>query len=176
MSSVLPPRRPIVLKASRDTVVLLAAVGAMTLALAYSVHNRPAPAPPAQTTAGEWAGQLAELPSPQAAAPAPAEPLSSDALTVPKAAMALPVPPRTPAAVVAAKPRACDGAPCPALPAAKTAAALPAAPSRRPAAPPAPLREATLVETLNPLNHLPAVVTRPFASAGDTIAAWVKRF
>ncbi len=177
MNSVIPPRRPIVLKASRDTLVLLAAAGAMTLALAYSVHNRPVAEGPSttQASAGEWAGQLAELPPTQAAAPAQTEPLSSDALTVPKAAMALPIAPR---AALPAKPRTCDSAPCP-LPAKTTAAAgTPMALPRRATNPSAParLREASLVDKLNPLNHLPAAVTRPFASASDTIVGWVKRF
>ena len=176
MSSELPPRRPIVLKASRDTLVLLAAAGAMTLAIAYSVHNHPAAEGPnmAQVTGGEWAGQLAELSPNAVAAPAPSEPLSSDALTLPKAAMALPTPPK---AVTSTKSRTCDGVSCPAT--SKTIAANAAvAPPRRiaAAAPPAPLREASLVEKLNPLNHLPAAVTRPFASASDTIVGWVKRF
>ena len=176
MSPVLPPRRPIVLKASRDTLVLLAAAGTMTLAIAYSVHNRPVSESQGteQVAAGEWAGQLADLSPSQAAAPAPAEPLSSDALTVPKAAMALPVAPRP---ALSARPRACDGTPCP--PSVKAASGAAAAPTLRRqavAALPARVREASLVERLNPLNHLPAAVTQPFASAGDTIAGWVKRF
>ena len=176
MSSVLPPRRPIVLKASRDTLVLLAAVGAMTLAIAYSVHNHPAAGGPSteQVAVGEWAGQLADLSPSPVAAPAPSEPLSSDALTLPKTAMALPAIPK---AVTSTKPRICDGVSCPTI--AKTIAGNAAvAPPRRiaAAAPPARLREASLVEKLNPLNHLPAAVTRPFASASDTIVGWVKRF
>lgn len=172
--SAVPPRRPIVLKASRDTLVLLAGATALTLAIGYSVHSRPTPDPAVttveQTAAGEWAGQLAGLPP--AAKPNPSEPLSSAALTVPKAAMALPAPPRAapPAAATAVKPRLCDGTACPP---AKLAAA-PAAAVRRPA--PAPVREASLMERLNPLNHLPDMVKRPFASAGDTIAGWAKRF
>ena len=192
MSPVVPPRRPIVLKTSRDTLVLLAAASAMALAIGYSVHNHTVsddPQPIEQTVAGEWAGQLAALAPTETAAPAPA-PLSSDALTLPKAAMALPVSPRPTANAV--KPRLCDGVPCP--PAAKastTAAAVPgglptaAAPGQthRPAVATRPhsVREAGLMERLNPLNHLPDVrlpdvVRRPFASAGETIVGWVKRF
>ena len=174
MSSVVPPRRTIVLKADRDTLMLLAAASGLALAIGYSVHSHPAPQDQGQAieqAAGEWAGRLAELPPPAAINPA-VEPLSSDALTVPKAAMALPVAPR-PAA--SAKLRICDGALCPA--AAKVATNAAPAPIRRPAAPRAhPLREASLMDRLNPLNHLPEVVTRPFASAGDTITSWVKRF
>ncbi len=83
MSSVLPPRRPIVLKASRDTLVLLAAAGAMTLAIAYSVHNRPVAEGPstAQARRASGPGSSPSSPPTQAAAPAPTEPLSSDALT-----------------------------------------------------------------------------------------------
>lgn len=176
MSSVPPPRRPVVLKASRDTLMLLAAAGAATLALAYSVHNRPAPdAPQGQTTeqaaAGEWAGQLAELSPTQAVAPEPAEPLSSAALTVPSAAMALPAPPKT-----AAKTRSCEGAACAiAKPAAVPMPARRAQASAAPASP-KPVREASLLARLNPLNRLPDMVKRPFASAGNTIAGWVSRF
>ena len=178
MTTVPPPRRPVVFKANRDTLVLLAAATAMTLALGYSVHNHPpvesrdrAAEPPA---VGEWAGELADLSPSQTTVAAPAEPLSSDALTLPKAAMALPVAPRPPAP---AKPRSCDGVPCPSP--AKVAAVSSTTPPARQPAPavhPAQVREATLVERLNPLNHLPEVVTRPFAVAGDTIVGWVKRF
>ena len=122
MSSVLPPRRPIVLKASRDTLLLLAAAGAMTLAIAYSVHNHPLSDGPGteQVADGEWTGQLADLSPNQAATPAPAEPLTSDALTVPKAAMALPAapkatPPAKPAPAKARPVRAPPG-PSPSLP------------------------------------------------------------
>ena len=96
MSPVLPPRRPFVLKASRDTLMLLVAAGAMTLAIAYSVHNRPALQSPVaeQTAVGQWAGQLADLTPQQTTSSAQAEPLSSDALTLPKAAMALPAAPK----------------------------------------------------------------------------------
>ena len=191
MSSVLPPRRSIVLKANRDTLVLIAAASAMTLAIAYSVHTRPAPATlqrqtggttTEQAAAGEWAGQLADLSPSQVASTTPAERLSTAALTVDKAAMALPAAPR-PAAVLLAKPRICDGAPCP--PPAKAAVAGTAAPAlgaaaatppRHPSAGAPPAREASLVEKLNPLNHLPEMVKRPFASAGDTIAGWIRRF
>ncbi len=172
--SAVPPRRPVVLKASRDTLVLLAGATALTLAIGYSVHSRPATdtafATAELTAAGGWAGQLAEL-SP-AAKPNLGEPLSSAALTVPKAAMTLPVPPRIASSTTAAavKPRLCDG---PACPPAKPAAA-PGAAVRRPATP--ALREASLMERLNPLNHLPDMVKRPFASAGDTIVGWAKRF
>ena len=110
MSVVPPPRRPIVLKASRDTLVLLAAASAVTLAIGSSVRSHSAaPQDPhaQQVVAGEWAGQLAELSPDQTTAPTPVEPLTSDALTVPKAAMALPLAPRP---ALPAKPRACDGA------------------------------------------------------------------
>lgn len=181
MSSLVPPRRTIVLKTSRDTLVLLAAASAMALAIGYSVHNRPpADATPAseQVAAGEWTGQLASLAPSEAAKTAPAEPLSSDALTVPKAAMALPAPPRP--ATAPAKPRLCDGLPCP--PPARTAAAATVigapAPARKPtgATHPQPIREAGLMDRLNPLNHIPDMVKRPFASAGDTIVGWVRHF
>ena len=178
MSSVPPPHRPFVLKTSRDTLMLLAAAGAMTLALAYSVHNRPAPdASQGQTTdqaaAGEWAGQLAELTPNQAIASAPAETLSSAALTIPSAAMALPVAPKS----AVAKPRPCEGTACPTV--AKLATVpVPARRAVASAAPASskPVREASLLTRLNPLNRLPDMVKRPFASAGDTIAGWVSRF
>lgn len=88
--------------------------------------------------------------------------------------MALPVAPKT---LPSIKPRTCDGGSCPTS-AKVTAASATAAPPRRiaAAAPPVRQREASLVEKLNPLNHLPAAVTRPFASASDTIVGWVKRF
>ena len=177
MSSVVPPRRPFVLKASRDTLVLLAAATGLALAIGYSAHNRPMPDIAKQATeqavAGEWTGQLAALAPTDATATAPSEPLSSDALTVPKAAMALPTPPRP----ATPKPRPCDGASCPTP--ARTAGAVTATPTpnrRAPAPHLQPVREASLMERINPLNHLPDVVKRPFASAGDTIAGWVRRF
>ncbi len=184
MRPVLPPRRSIILKANRDTLVLIAAAGAMTLAIANSVHTRPAPATlqgqtggttTEQAAAGEWAGQLADLTPNQVASTAPAEPLSTAALTLDKAAMALPASPR-PAPALPSKPRICDGAPCPPPVKAAAAGTAAAAPPRHPPAVTPPAREASLVEKLNPLNHLPEMVKRPFASAGDTIAGWVKRF
>ena len=192
MSSVLPPRRTIVLKASRDTLVLTVAAGAMTLAIAYSVHTRPAPATlqgqnggtAEQAAAGEWAGQLADLSSNQGTLTTPTERMSTATLTVDKAAMALPAAPR-PVPALSTKPRTCDGSPC--LPSTKAAttgsttiAVAPAlgvaTTSLRRAPAVAAARQASLVEKLNPLNHLPEMVKRPFASAGDTIAGWVKLF
>lgn len=179
MNSVMPPRRPIVLKTSRDTLMLLGAASALTFGIAYSVHSHPAPVaserPASVGASGQWAGQLAELSPNQAAAPASTEPLSSAALTVPKAAMALPVAPRSVASP--AKPRTCDGGPCPPQAKASTSPVSAASTRRTVSATTSTrVREASLVERLNPFTHLPDAVRRPIASAGDTIAGWVKRF
>lgn len=173
--SVVPPRRFVTLKADRDTLWLLVAASGMTLALAYAVHNRPAAAVASmeQVAIERWAGELASPQPSGAASPATPEPLSSAALVVPKAAMVLPAVPAITVAPFPARLRPCERAPCGAP--VKVAAAVPA-PAQRAATPSRPTREASLADTLNPLNHIPDLVKRPFVTAGDTIAGWVRRF
>lgn len=159
--------RTIVLKMRRDTVVLLVAVTATTVALSSAIHSRPA----RQTAVSQqhWTGQLADV-APAEAPRADVEHLTSASLVVPTSELALPqVPVR---ALV--RLRGCDGQICaPRVPTPvrrpETASAHRAGPRH---APP------SLMSRLNPLNHLPDVtrISRPFAVAGDTVSGWFRRF
>ena len=182
---ILPTRRIVVLRASRDTLTLIACTIGVTLALAYAVRQHPAsvaatPAPALQV----WAGQLAEV-SPDPAVPLRPEPMTSESMVVPKAAMVLPPaqplphpPGRTP----------CDGAACsakvsgvPVPPARQRVAALdPAAAPKlgaEPAQPARPPRDKRIgLSDLNPLHHLPDAVRKPFSYAGNKISGWIDWF
>ena len=184
MSNLASASRTVVIRASRDTLSLVAAASAMTFALAYAIHTKhdrliPAPLPALETRAPEpqqdWAGHLAEL-APATAA-APSEPMSSAALVVPKAQLALPPLPK--ASTKSMRPCPPDAS-C--VPIAKAPTSSPAAPPRRLVAAADKANAAdkpgkTLVGMLNPLNHLPdmTAVGRPFASAGGAVAGWFKR-
>ena len=171
-------RRTVVIKASRDTLLLIACAVSATLAISYAVHTRPASvsvaevAPPQQ----EWAGTLADVTT-QSKSVQPAETMTSASLVVPPAALSLP---KEPSRAAPQKPRACDPAPC----VVKPGAQLPLPPVRqKPAAvetaavqTPVPAKdEASLVGRLNPLNHLPDAVRHPFDYAGNTVSGWMKR-
>ena len=185
MASFTGASKPIVIRTSRETLGLVVAASAVACALAGAVHSKhdtqTAAAAPVQQVASVaqdaspqevWAGHLAELTP--AAAPTPAEPMTSASLTVPKAQLALPLPmvPKSPA-----KPRPCvEPQPC----ALKALAASPQAAARRQAiaAEKAQAREhRSLIGMLNPLNHLPdmATVSRPFTYAGGAVSGWFKR-
>ena len=172
--------RTVVLKAKRETVLLVCAATSLTFALAYAIHSKPEADPhPAteqvlQKPVGQvWAGQLASL-APDGVAPSAAEPMSSASLVVPKSQLSLPsvVVVRSPV-----RPRTCEETPC------ATKAPLPVRPLRNQAAaaqPTDPVRQANrpgLMATLNPLNHLPDATTlrRPFSYASDTVSGWFHR-
>ncbi len=190
MASFASASKTIVIRTSRDTLGLVVAATAMTFAMAYAVHSKhdaqisaqAAAQAPAQQSAlvaqdaspqEVWAGHLAELTP--AAAPTPAEPMTSASLTVPKAQLALPMVPKT-----LPKPRPClEPQPC----AVKTLAAasslvlthhqIASAADRAQAA----RANHSLVGMLNPLNHVPdmSAVGRPFTYAGGAVAGWFKR-
>ena len=191
MGSFASASRTIVIRASRDTLSLVAAAATLTFALAYVVHSKhdaqlPVAAPAALQQPGQplqtqlqqaqqkpqqdWAGHLAELVPPTDTMPS--EPMSSASLVVPKSQLALPALPGKPAAKTT---RPCLDQPC--------AAKAPLPPLRRqPAdvrkadAPPAPRKN--LLGMLNPLTHLPdvSVIGRPFVYAGGAVTGWFKRF
>lgn len=185
-------------KANRDTLVLLACTVAVTLALSYGVHRRPV-SPLPQPAQRDWAGRLADVLPDLASMP---EPMTSDSLVVPKAALALPAPPAAlPRA--ANKPQTCENPPCPAktavpLPptrqklattgvdsgkpvpeaaAAKAGAAKSVATGSEAPEPSAPKRKSQsfALGDLNPLHHLPDTVRRPFSYAGTKISGWIDR-
>jgi hypothetical protein len=171
--------RTVVIKAKRETVLLLVAASSLTFALAYAIHSKPeADLHPVEQVQQKpapqiWAGQLASLAPDHVPSPA-AEPMSSASLVVPKSQLSLPV-----VAVVRppARVRACDDASC----AAKTP--LPVRPVRAQAAATQSAAVARtpgkqgLMATLNPLNHLPDATTlkRPFSYASDTVSGWFHR-
>ncbi len=193
MTSSPPTRRTVVIKANRDTLVLLACTVTVTLALSYGVHQRAA-SPLPQPAQQEWAGRLADV-LPDFAVTS--EPMTSDSLVVPKAALALPAPPAAPQRA-GIKPQACDTPPCLAK------AAVPLPPTRQKLAtagaeivksgseagsasgaipkpdapePSAPKRKSQsfALGDLNPLHHLPDTVRRPFSYAGTKITGWIDR-
>ena len=183
-----PLRRRIVLfKASRETVVLLACVTALTFALAHAAHRRSDGAPPGgeQAVQQGWAGQLADV-APDTTAPHAPEPLTSASLVVPVAA--LPAPPAAvpgapvPGAVrqaVPAKARPCDQPTC--APTVKLGPPNLMGPAPKQVASVEPDRSrsdkegASLIGKLNPLKHLPDAVRHPFDTAGDAVSSWIKR-
>ncbi len=163
MASFTRASKTFIIKANRDTIGLVAAACAVTFALAYAVHSRPLPATPVHQQQQGWTGDLADLGTRDAASP---EPLRSADLVVPQAQLALPAMPAKPIAR-----KGCDE-PC-------LKAPLP--PRRETVRAGTPIREAAhkdapLLSRLNPLNHVPDVVTRPFTYAGDMVSGWIKRF
>ncbi|MCX8254425.1 MAG: hypothetical protein OTI36_10630, partial [Beijerinckiaceae bacterium] len=100
MASFAGGSKSIVIRTSRETLGLVAAATAMTFAMSYAVHSKHDAQVAAQassqvalvaedaTPQEDWAGHLAEVTP--AAAPTPAEPMTSASLTVPKAQLALP--------------------------------------------------------------------------------------
>ena len=177
MAPPAPYARQIVIRARFETIVLVVATTAMTLALSGVVHSRrladrdnaPQPVAVADQT---WAGDLADVSSPSP--PNSIEPLTSASLVVPKSVLALP------SVIVRplVKLRGCEGSVC--------AAKVVPTPARRPAADVAalsrragPQREKpTLIARLNPLRHLPDMRTigRPFAYAGNAVSGWFSSF
>ena len=174
------PRR-VVIRANRETLALVCGACALTFVIAYGLHGRPVEAPATQVVAApppqqDWTGHLADVPANATVTTGPAEPLSSDSLTVPKAQLALPAMPSKP------KVRPCDTGPLP-CPVAKAVAPVPPARKVATATPTMASqakaeKEHGLLNTLNPLNHLPdmSTIKRPFAYAGDTVSGWFKRF
>ena len=176
MNPIPPTRRVVVLRASRDTLVLIACTVGVTLALSHAVRHRPAPAPEAQQQV--WAGQLAGV-SPDAGGKA--EPMTSESMVVPKATLALPIPPKT-----GGKTQPCDAPPC------QIKAAVPVPPTRQKLAmadpaPAQPARPADATQPkdhdkrfglsdLNPMRHLPDAVRKPFNYAGTKISGWIDWF
>lgn len=182
-----PSRRIVVLRASRDTLVLVASTLCVTFALAYAVRQHPGPVA-TQPEQQVWAGQLAEV-APETVAPARPETLTSASLTVPKAALALP--PLPTAAPPAAKTPACATQPCPVKTAApmpparqklamvdgETAKAVPATTSERKAAKETKAGDRRFgLSDINPLPHLPDSVRKPFSYAGAKISGWMDWF
>ena len=174
-------RRTVVIKASRDTLLLVASAVSATLAISYAVHNRPAP----MAVAGpvpvqrEWAGTLADVAS-QPPSAQPPETLTSASLVVPSAALSLPKDPSRPASL---KARACDpaclaktGTPLPVPPARQKPAVVETVSVQTPPPAPTPTKDSgSLVGRLNPFNHLPDSVRHPFDYAGSTVTGWIKR-
>jgi hypothetical protein len=199
MADAAYPGRLFVVRARRDTLVLVATATLVTFALASAIHSRPPVAsalPSAAAPASvvpvhqSWAGDLDDR-AVDAAAPAAARaPLTSASLVVPASDLALPK--------VSVRPlvrlNGCAGAPCPPL---RNQATL-----RRPgramvvarapfdersfrsdpflegrAAPPRRQRH-DLIARLNPFNHLPDVrhFARPFTYAGDAVGSWFRSF
>lgn len=183
MASFAGGSKSIVIRTSRETLGLVAAATAMTFAMSYAVHSKHDAQVAAQassqvalvaedaTPQEDWAGHLAEVTP--AAAPTPAEPMTSASLTVPKAQLALP---SAMGPKVTPKPRPCvEPQPC-----ALKALAATSTPVRRQAAAAAAEKQhphRSLVGMLNPLNHLPdmSMVSRPFTYAGGAVSSWFKR-
>ena len=182
--------KTIVIRTSRDTLGLVIAATAVTFAMAYAVHSKhdalaSAQAPAQQIAHGAqelaqdaspqevWAGHLTEVTP--AAAPTPAEPMTSASLTVPKAQLALPtVPKALPKLRPCVEPQPCAlkalaASSSPALAHHQVATAADRAQAAR--------EHHNLIGMLNPLNHLPDMTTvgRPFTYAGGAVAGWFKR-
>ncbi len=186
MASFAGASKTIVIRTSRETLGLVVAATAVTFALATAVHSKheadiSAPAPlqqvelaaPEASPQEDWAGHLADVTP--AAAPAPAEPMTSASLTVPKAQLALPMVPKTlPKQRPCVEPQSC------ALKALAAASSSQAAGHRQAMAAEraqAAREHHSLIGMLNPLNHLPdmATVSRPFTYAGGAVTGWFKR-
>lgn len=162
------------MRASRETIVLIAVAGAMTFVLARhagtvapsAAESRTAQAPSAAPAEPRkvWTGELAQV-TPATVA-TPVEPMSSASLVVPKSALALPATPRKAATKVAVTP----APPVRVQVASNTLVVA----SRATEAP----RDSSLLHALNPMNHLPdlSTIRRPFASAGETISGWMRHF
>ena len=170
-------RRTVVIKASRDTLLLVACAVAATLALSYAVHTRPAPVPVAEVAPvkQQWTGSLADVTSPRTSVPS--ETMTSASLVVPTSALSLPKePPRT----APQKTKACDSTLCvaasvvqPPLPLARQRLVVVDNVGVQPAM---PVRDKDgFGGRLNPLNHLPDAVRHPFDYAGSTVTGWIKR-
>ena len=154
--------KSVVIRTNRETIGLIAAACAVAFALDYATHARPAPVVPSQQRQQDWTGDLADVAAPGVALQ---EPLRSADLVVPQAQLALPAAPKP----VAKK--GCDE-PC---------AKVPLPPRHdvakiSPSIPTAARRDAGLLNTFNPLNHVPDVVSRPFNYAGNVVSGWIRRF
>ena len=156
-----PTSKTYVVKTNRETIGLVTVACAMTFALAYAVHSRPVPSVPPVNQ--EWTGQLADLAVPTTIVK---EPLRSADLVVPQSQLALPAMPAKPVVK-----RGCDE-PCPKTPLPPRRDAVKAIAPIHVAA----QKDTGFLTTLNPLNHVPDAVTRPFSYAGDVVAGWIKRF
>ena len=152
-----------VIRANRETIGLVVAACAVTFALAYAVHSRPAPVAPAQERRQDWTGELADLGTPDAASH---ETLRSADLVVPQAQLALPALPAKPVIK-----KGCDE-PCVKAPLPPRRDTVKALPANQVAA----RKDAGLLNRLNPLSHVPDMVSRPFNYAGDVLSGWIKRF
>lgn len=162
----------IVIRTSRETIVLCVAACAMTFALGYAVHSKHGPGETPRAVTQDWTGHLADV-APVVAASS--ERITSASLVLPKEQLALPKIDMRPLANL----RFCDGESCRAKPLA------PLPPARQDAGPREPVKVAYheeqesrpgLLSRLNPLNQVPAVIRKPFAYAGDTVSGWIKRF
>ena len=174
-------RRTVVIKASRDTLLLVACAVSATLALSYAVHTRPAAITVAEVATPQqvWVGALSDVTT-QTKPVQPTETLTSASLVVPPAALSLP---KEPSRTMPQKPRACDLAPC----STKATASLPLPPVRQKPASiesvsvqttpaPTPAKDdGSLAGRLNPFNHLPDAVRHPFDYAGSAVSGWIKR-
>lgn len=167
--------RKVVLRTSRETLLLVAGACGLTFAIAYAVHSRPLQtiAAPQPTEQQAWAGQLADIGT-STPAKRVTEPLTSASLTVPKSQLALPAA----AKVSVVKPRSCEnGSSCaPKATAASLASTRPAAAGTAILPPNRKIEETGVMARLNPLNHVPDVVRKPFVVAGEAVSGWLKRF
>lgn len=163
------PRR-IVLRANRETLVLVAAACGATFTLSYAIHIRPSETAAVESVAPqrEWAGHLAEI-LPDQSQRTSTEPMTSASLVVPKSALAWPT------VQARSRFRTCEGgATCNG----KVTAPVPHARPSRVEVATEDTSERSLVGRLNPLNHLPnmSALSRPFAYAGNAISGWIDRF
>ena len=180
------PKGTVLLKAKRETLVLLASVAAMTFAVSYVVHKRPIAEQASVPVQHQvWAGQLSDV-STDTAVVKQAEPMTSASLVVPTSAVALPAPQTPPRAIPAptvkpAKP--CEGAACTIKAGGPSKQVATLAPVNGPtpnqtlgATTKANRKESlSLLTKLNPMNHLPDAVRHPVDYANDTFSGWMKR-
>lgn len=170
--------RHIVLKARLETVLIAIVAGGLVLGVAYTGRSRspePVQSDPGAAEPGkpDWTGKLADLGPDQTPK---MQPLTSASLVVPKSTLALPA--KTKAAAKST-PKPCADEACDAAKATAPTVAgrekdkVVASANREPAAK-APSGD--LLKRLNPLNHIPDAVRRPFALAGDTVSGWIKHF
>jgi hypothetical protein len=152
--------KSVVIRANRETIGLVAAACAVAFALADAVHSRPAPTASGQQHQQDWTGDLAELEAPETKSQ---EPLRSADLVVPQADLALPTMPAKPVARKGCD-EPCVKAPLPPRRAAATATRV------------AAKKDAGFLDNLNPLNHVPDMVSRPFNYAGNVVSGWIKQF
>lgn len=179
-----PFGRPVIIRARRDTVALVALATMSTFALAHVIHSHRI-AMPNESPQG-WTGHLAGLVAPDTS-PRVSEPLTSASLVVPELAL-----PQAPVRALV-KLRGCAGASCLSRPSTKIADA-PLPPRKllvekastdiprkvaalEPRTIPRP-DKGSLMSRLNPLGKLPdaSTIKRPFAFASDAVSGWFKRF